>query len=151
MPLITVGPQVLDQFVVIAISLDEYVRKYSTEMSSPQDYDQQLVAWQEFVDHQKILPDVNHLVADSWRRCRLRLSPFKDTPLKYLSSDHLLATQVAGFDLVMTLFSSVVEECLLWLGQEKRVYLGFQDPAMARVTNEEIIQVFRQLCYDISK
>ncbi len=86
-------------------------------MSSPQDYDQQLVAWQEFFDHQKILPDVNHLVADSWRRCRLRLSPFKDTPQKCLSSDILLATQVASFDLVMILFASALEECLLWLGQ----------------------------------
>ena len=69
-------------------------------MSKPQDYDQQLVAWQEFVDHQKILPGVNHLVADSWRRCRLRLSPFKDTSQKCLSSDILLATQVASFDLI---------------------------------------------------
>ena len=120
-------------------------------MSSPQDYDQQLVAWQEFVDHQKILPEVNHLVADSWRRCRMRLSPFKDTPPKCLNSDILLATQVASFYLVMTLFSSAVEECLLWLGQAKRVYLGFQDPATARVTNEEIMQVFRQFCYDISE
>ena len=66
MPLITVDPQILDQFEDIAISLDEYVRKKNTEMSSPQDYDQQSVAWQEFVDHNKILPDVNHLVADSW-------------------------------------------------------------------------------------
>jgi len=68
-----------------------------------------------------------------------------------LSSDILLETQVASFDLVMTLFCSTAEECLLWLGQAKRVYLGFQDPATACVTNEEIMQVFRQFCYDISE
>ena len=37
------------------------------------------------------------------------------------------------------------------VGTGKRVHLGFQDPATVGVMNEEIIQVFRQLCYDSSK
>lgn len=57
-------------------------------------------AWHEFVHHNEILPYVNHQVADSWQRCRLRLNPFQTHHLNPLNADNLLATQVASFNLI---------------------------------------------------
>jgi len=69
-------------------------------MNAPLDLRQQKIAWLEFVDQQKFHQDLQPLVAQSWKRCRARLNPYKDTPLKHLSDDHLLASQVASFDLL---------------------------------------------------
>ncbi len=47
------------------------------------------------------------------------------------------------FDLVVTVCDSAAEECPIWLGQGKRVHLGFPDPAKATGTDEEVLTVFR--------
>jgi len=47
------------------------------------------------------------------------------------------------FDLVVTVCDSAAEECPVWLGQGKRVHLGFPDPAKATGTDEEVMNVFR--------
>jgi transcriptional regulator of acetoin/glycerol metabolism len=60
----------------------------------------QQVAWLEFIEHQKIHPNVQPLVANSWKRWIGRMNPFNDSPLKRLSDEHLLASQVASFDLL---------------------------------------------------
>lgn len=64
------------------------------------DYDQQLLAWNAFVDHQELLEGLNPVIAKSWWRCRGRMHPDQARPLKRLSADHLLASQVASFDLI---------------------------------------------------
>jgi transcriptional regulator of acetoin/glycerol metabolism len=64
------------------------------------DIDHTLIAWKVFVDSQEILPGVNPLIADSWKRCWTRLNPHKENNLKRLSPDHLLTLQVACFDLI---------------------------------------------------
>ena len=46
------------------------------------------------------------------------------------------------FDLVVTVCDSAAEECPVWLGQGKRVHLGFPDPAKAMGTDEEMMAVF---------
>ena len=49
------------------------------------------------------------------------------------------------FDLVVTVCDSAAEECPVWLGQGKRVHLGFLDPAKAAGTDEEMMAVFRSV------
>jgi arsenate reductase len=53
------------------------------------------------------------------------------------------------FDLVVTVCDSAAEECPIWLGQGKRVHLGFPDPAKATGPDEEVLAVFRSVRDDI--
>jgi arsenate reductase len=53
------------------------------------------------------------------------------------------------FDLVVTVCDSAAEECPVWLGQGKRVHLGFPDPAKATGTDEEVMNVFRAVRDDM--
>jgi arsenate reductase len=53
------------------------------------------------------------------------------------------------FDLVVTVCDSAAEECPIWLGQGKRVHLGFLDPAKATGTDEEVMNVFRAVRDDM--
>lgn len=48
-----------------------------------------------------------------------------------------------SFDLVVTVCDDAAENCPVWLGQGKRVHLGFPDPAKATGTDEEVMAVFR--------
>lgn len=50
-----------------------------------------------------------------------------------------------AFDLVVTVCDDAAENCPVWLGQGKRVHLGFPDPAKAVGTDEEVMQVFRSV------
>ncbi len=54
------------------------------------------------------------------------------------------------FDLVVTVCDSAAEECPLWLGQGRRVHLGFPDPAKVQGTEEEILSAFRRARDDIA-
>ena len=50
------------------------------------------------------------------------------------------------FDLVVTVCDSAAEECPVWPGRAgKRVHHSFVDPAKAEGTDEEQMQVFRQV------
>jgi arsenate reductase len=53
------------------------------------------------------------------------------------------------FDLVVTVCDSAAEECPIWLGQGRRVHLGFPDPAKATGTDEEVLAVFRAVRDDM--
>ncbi|HET9910467.1 MAG TPA: arsenate reductase ArsC [Anaerolineales bacterium] len=55
------------------------------------------------------------------------------------------------FDLVVTVCDSAAEECPLWLGKGKRVHHSFPDPAKAKGTEEEVMNVFRTVRDDIEK
>jgi len=56
----------------------------------------------------------------------------------------------APFDLVVTVCDSAAEECPVWLGQGKRVHLGFPDPAKATGTKDDILTAFRAVRDDIA-
>jgi arsenate reductase len=49
------------------------------------------------------------------------------------------------FDLVVTVCDDAAENCPVWLGEGKRVHLGFPDPAKATGTDEEQLAVFRSV------
>ena len=59
-----------------------------------------LEAWRVFITRQEILPEVNHMVVNSWRRCWGRLNPLKAVELQKLNPELLLAAQVSSFDLI---------------------------------------------------
>lgn len=49
------------------------------------------------------------------------------------------------FDLVVTVCDDARETCPVWLGEGRVRHVGFQDPARAQGTDEEIISVFREV------
>jgi arsenate reductase len=53
------------------------------------------------------------------------------------------------FDLVVTLCDDAAQNCPVWLGQGKRMHIGFPDPAEATSSDEEKIAVFRSVRDDI--
>ncbi len=61
---------------------------------------QKIDAWNKFIHQQEICPELNPLVVNSWKRCWARLNPYRESMLKKLAAEHLLAAQVASFDLI---------------------------------------------------
>lgn len=49
------------------------------------------------------------------------------------------------FDVVITVCDDAAENCPIWLGQGRRVHIGFLDPAKATGTEEEVLVVFREV------
>jgi transcriptional activator for dhaKLM operon len=64
------------------------------------DWEKLRVAWTEFVNNEKILPEVSPMVANSWRRCRALINPTQKIKYNKLKPDHLLAADVASFELI---------------------------------------------------
>jgi arsenate reductase (thioredoxin) len=56
-----------------------------------------------------------------------------------------------AFDLVVTVCDDAAENCPVWIGQGKRVHVGFPDPAKVTGTDDEIMAAFRQVRDDIQK
>jgi len=55
------------------------------------------------------------------------------------------------FDLVVTVCDSAAEECPLWLGPGVRVHHSFADPAKAEGSEEQVLQVFREVRDQIAR
>jgi arsenate reductase len=60
-------------------------------------------------------------------------------------SKSVQAFQGQEFDLVVTVCDAAAEECPLWLGPGRRVHRGFVDPAKARGSEAEVLEVFRRV------
>lgn len=56
-----------------------------------------------------------------------------------------------AFDLVVTVCDDAAEKCPVWLGQGKRVHLGFHDPAKAIGNDEQVMAAFRAVRDDIAR
>lgn len=55
------------------------------------------------------------------------------------------------FDLVITVCDDAAENCPVWLGQGDKVHVGFPDPAKAQGSDEEIMQVYRDVLAGIEE
>lgn len=53
------------------------------------------------------------------------------------------------FDLVVTVCDSAAEECPLWLGEGKRVHMGFPDPAVVQGEEQAQMEAFRKVRNEI--
>jgi arsenate reductase len=60
-------------------------------------------------------------------------------------SKHAEAFRSTPLDLVITVCDDAAENCPVWLGQGKKVHIGFPDPAKAEGSDEEKMAVFRQV------
>lgn len=60
-------------------------------------------------------------------------------------SKNVVQFQDANLDLVLTVCDSAAESCPVWLGKGKRVHISFPDPAKAIGTQEQILNVFREV------
>jgi arsenate reductase len=71
-----------------------------------------------------------------------------------ISENHSKSTNLfrnVFFDLVVTVCDDAAEDCPLWLGEGRRVHMGFPDPAKATGTTEEQLATFRQIRDDIHR
>jgi arsenate reductase len=55
------------------------------------------------------------------------------------------------FDYVITLCGSAHETCPVYIGGTKKTHIGFDDPAQAKGTGEEILQQFRRVRDEIKE
>ena len=66
-------------------------------------------------------------------------------------SKHVEKFRHDQFDLVVTVCNYATEDCPLWLGSGKRIHRSFNDPAKARGSDEQVINVFRQVRDEIAE
>jgi transcriptional activator for dhaKLM operon len=62
--------------------------------------DPKLAAWRIFQQVKVLAPGISPAIAHSWRRCAVRMTGESPIPAGLLSPEHLLAAQVAAFDLI---------------------------------------------------
>ena len=107
---------------------------------------------------------VNHYLGDEWRACSAGTDPAGHVhPLavramlelgidiscqRSKSTDELKGTQ---FDMVTTVCDDAAENCPVWLGDGRKVHVGFEDPARATGSEEERLAVFRRVRDEIRR
>ena len=107
---------------------------------------------------------VNHYLGEEWRAYSAGTDPAGYVhPLAVramaqlgidISRQHSkLADEFRGreFDLVVTVCDDAAENCPVWLGQGRRLHLGFPDPARATGSEKERQAVFRQVRDDLRR
>lgn len=50
-----------------------------------------------------------------------------------------------SYDLVMTVCANAAADCPVWLGRERAIHIGFDDPAVATGTPAQILGEFRRV------
>lgn len=101
---------------------------------------------------------VNHLRGEQWQAVSAGtqptgyVHPLAIEALKEIGIDASTARsksadefRAIAFDVVVTVCDSAAEECPLWLGQGKRMHIGFPDPAKGTLAD------FRAVREDIQK
>ncbi len=106
---------------------------------------------------------VNARLGDQWEAFSAGTKPVGYVHLKALRALDEIGIHHAGrsksveefkgqpFDVVVTVCDSAVEDCPVWLGQDKRTHLSFPDPAKATGSDEEVMAAFRAVREDIAQ
>jgi arsenate reductase (thioredoxin) len=104
---------------------------------------------------------VNHDLGETWQAFSAGTQPagyVHPAAIQVLSEigiDHHGVSKSADvfrgqdFDVVITVCDDAAENCPVWLGKGKRAHIGFPDPAQAKGSESERLQVFRQVRDDI--
>lgn len=104
---------------------------------------------------------VNHFRGDKWQACSAGTHPsgyVHPLALRVLEEIGIYHSGTSkstdqfrnvDFDVVITVCDDAAENCPVWLGKGKRVHIGFPDPASAKGTDDEKMEVFRQVRDDI--
>jgi len=66
-------------------------------------------------------------------------------------SKYLDRFENAPFDVIITLCGNVDAQCPTWVGEQKKVHIGFLDPASAAGSEKEVLQIFRMVRDDIRR
>jgi arsenate reductase len=106
---------------------------------------------------------VNARLGDSWKAVSAGTQPAGYVHPKALAALAEIGIQHTGrsksanefrsvdFDLVVTVCDDAAENCPVWLGKGKRVHIGFDDPAKAEGTDEQVMAVFRRVRDEIAE
>lgn len=106
---------------------------------------------------------INDRLSDSWEAHSAGTEPAGYVHLLALKALHEVGIIHLGksksidelprqdFELVITVCDDAAENCPLWLGQGKRIHIGFPDPAQADGNEEERLAVFRTARDDIEE
>jgi len=100
---------------------------------------------------------VNHQMADEWRAYSAGTEPAGEVNPKALAALREIGIEHVGrsksadefreteFDVVITVCDDAAENCPLWLGKGRKVHKAFRDPAKAKGSDAEVMQVFRDV------
>lgn len=66
-------------------------------------------------------------------------------------SKHADEFKGVDFEVVITVCDDAAENCPVWLGKGRRVHIGFDDPAKAVGSQEQVLQVFRRVRDEIAE
>jgi arsenate reductase len=104
---------------------------------------------------------VNHDLGDAWlafsagTQPAAVIHPMAVAALAEIGVEHHGVTKSTDlfrgqdFELVITLCDDAAQNCPVWLGQGKRIHIGFPDPAEAGGSPDEQMAVFRRVRDDI--
>lgn len=82
----------------------------------------------------------------------LALKVLKEIGISHFGkSKNIVDLPKIDFNLVITVCDDAAENCPTWLGEGKRVHLGFPDPALAEGGEEERLAAFQSVRDDIAK
>ena len=84
---------------------------------------------------------------------RIAIEVMKEIGIAILKqqSKNLSAFDGQSFDYVITLCGSANETCPLYIGGTKKTHIGFDDPAKAQGTKEEVLHEFRHVRDEIKE
>jgi arsenate reductase len=101
---------------------------------------------------------VNHLLGDRWEASSAGTDPSGYVHPLAIKAMYEIGIDISAgrsksvdefrevqFDVVITVCDDAAENCPLWLGSGNVRHLGFPDPAEATGSEEEKLQVFRQV------